>query len=405
LGDWIRQSGLPRVDAHALVRAVLGLDRAQQLAHPELLLTAADLRRLDALAARRRAGEPLAYVVGEREFYGLSFLVTPDVLVPRPETELLVELALAKTAARVAPDILDLGTGSGAVAVALAHALPHAQVWALDASDAALAVAQSNARRLLPADRAGGPIHFLRSDWFCVLRGMGERSPRFDCIVSNPPYIAWYDPHLPALRHEPALALTGAHPSADGLHDLRRIAAEAADFLRDDGWLLLEHGYDQSAAVRDLLTTQGFRTVGSARDLAGIERVTFGLCPPRQADGSHPKITATVSTRNSAMSSVHEKIDRIVKSHDVVLFMKGTPQFPMCGFSGRAVQLLKSCGVTQFEAIDVLQDEEIRQGVKEYANWPTIPQLYVKGEFIGGSDIMAEMAQSGELQTLLAGLK
>lgn len=105
------------------------------------------------------------------------------------------------------------------------------------------------------------------------------------------------------------------------------------------------------------------------------------------------------------MSSVHEKIDQIVKNNDVVLFMKGTPQFPMCGFSGRAVELLKSCGVTQFKAIDVLQDEEIRQGVKEYANWPTIPQLYVKGEFIGGSDIMAEMAQSGELQTLLAGLK
>jgi len=105
------------------------------------------------------------------------------------------------------------------------------------------------------------------------------------------------------------------------------------------------------------------------------------------------------------MPSVHEKIDQIVKNNDVVLFMKGTPQFPMCGFSGRAVELLKSCGVTQFKAIDVLQDEEIRQGVKEYANWPTIPQLYVKGEFIGGSDIMAEMAQSGELQTLLAGLK
>ncbi|MGC9162414.1 MAG: Grx4 family monothiol glutaredoxin [Thiomonas sp.] len=105
------------------------------------------------------------------------------------------------------------------------------------------------------------------------------------------------------------------------------------------------------------------------------------------------------------MSSVQEQIDQIVKSHDVVLFMKGTPQFPMCGFSGRAVQLLKSCGVTQFKAIDVLQDEAIRQGIKEYANWPTIPQLYVKGEFIGGSDIMAEMAQSGELQTLLSGLK
>jgi len=299
LAEWMQQSGLPRVDAQALVRAVLGLDRAQQLAHPELFLTAADRRRLDALAARRRAGEPLAYVLGEREFFGLSFRVTPDVLVPRPETELLVELALAKAAARVAPCILDMGTGSGAIAVALAHALPHAQVWALDASAAALAVAQSNARRLLPADRAGGPIRFLLSDWFCALHGMGKPSPRFDCIVSNPPYIARHDPHLPALRHEPALALTGAHPSADGLHDLRRIAAEAANFLHDDGWLLLEHGYDQSAAVRELLSARGFRAVSSARDLAGIERVTVGLCPPRQAGRSHPKIARIASTRKS----------------------------------------------------------------------------------------------------------
>lgn len=293
LADWTHASGLARLDAHVLVSAVLGWSRAQQVAHPERELRAADLDRLNALAARLRAGEPMAYVLGEREFYGLMFQVTPDVLIPRPDTELLVDLALQKLDALPPPSasrLLDMGTGSGALAVALAHAREQAEVWALDASAAALAVAQSNAQRLLPPQREGGAIHFLQSDWFSALRRSGSASPRFDCIVSNPPYVAQHDPHLPALRHEPALALTGQRPCADGLDDIRHIVAQAAEFLHDDGWLLLEHGYDQAEAVRALLTAQGWRAVFSARDLAGIERVSGGLCPRPRPTQSAPKI-------------------------------------------------------------------------------------------------------------------
>jgi len=293
LSDWMQASGLARLDAQVLVGTVLGWSRAQQVAHPEQELRDADLARLNALAARLRAGEPLAYVLGEREFYGLTFRVTPDVLIPRPDTELLVDLAL-QTFDALPPlsgrRALDLGTGSGAIAVALAHARPVAQVWALDASAAALAVAQANAQRLLPAQRAGGAIRFVQSNWFSALREAEAAVPRFHCIVSNPPYIAQHDPHLPALRHEPTLALTGERPSADGLGDIRHIVTQAADFLHDDGWLLVEHGYDQADAVRALLAAQGFRAVFSARDLAGIERVSGGLCPHPRARQSAPKI-------------------------------------------------------------------------------------------------------------------
>ncbi|MDD4885308.1 MAG: peptide chain release factor N(5)-glutamine methyltransferase [Thiomonas sp.] len=293
LAQWMRACGLARLDAQALVSTVLGWSRAQQVAHPEQELHSADLAQLDALAARLRAGEPMAYVLGEREFYGLMFQITPDVLIPRPDTELLVELALQKLEAFApssTPRVLDMGTGSGAIAVALAHTRPQAEVWALDASAVALTVAQSNAQRLLPPQRAAGAIRFVQSDWFAALRHVDATAPRFDCIVSNPPYVAQHDPHLPALRHEPALALTGQRPSADGLGDIRQIVAQAADFLHATGWLLLEHGYDQADAVRALLAAQGWRDVFSARDLSGIERVSGGLCPrPRQIQ-SPPKI-------------------------------------------------------------------------------------------------------------------
>lgn len=286
LAHWMRVCGLARLDAQVLVSTVLGWSRARQAAHPEQELHGAELERLDALAARLRAGEPMAYVLGEREFYGLMFQVSPDVLIPRPDTELLVELALHKLDAlppSSTPRVLDMGTGSGAVAVALAHSRPHTAVWALDASAAALTVAQSNAQRLLHPQRAAGAIRFVQSDWFSALRLAEAAAPRFDCIVSNPPYIAQHDPHLPALRHEPALALTGQRPSADGLDDIREIVGQAADFLHATGWLLLEHGFDQADAVRALLTAQGWRDVFSARDLSGIERVSGGLCPrPRQ---------------------------------------------------------------------------------------------------------------------------
>lgn len=292
LADWTRTSGLARLDAQVLISAVLGLSRAQQAAHPEREIHAAELERLSALSARLRAGEPIAYVLGQREFYGLTFQVTPDVLIPRPDTELLVELALQKLDALPhlsTPSLLDMGTGSGAIAISIAYARPQTQVWALDASRTALDVAQGNAQRLLDPQRSAGAVRFIQSDWFTALRTHAE-SPRFDCIVSNPPYVAQGDPHLPALHHEPALALTGQRPNADGLDDIRHIVAQAKGFLREEGWLLLEHGYDQADAVRTLLRAQGYRGVFSARDLAGIERVSGGLCPLAQQMQSTPKI-------------------------------------------------------------------------------------------------------------------
>lgn len=292
LADWMRGCGLARLDAQVLVETVQGWSRAAQAAHPERELGALALERLDTLAGRLRAGEPMAYVLGQREFYGLALEVTPDVLIPRPDTELLVELALRHLdvlpEAHVAT-VLDMGTGSGAVAIAIAHARPKARIWALDASGPALAVARRNAQRLLDPHREGDALRFQQTDWWDGLR-LPSAFAGFDCIVSNPPYIAANDPHLPALRHEPPLALTGRHPNADGLNDLRQIVAQADRHLRDEGCLLLEHGYDQAAAVRDLLTANGFREVFSARDLGGIERVSGGLCPRRRIGQSPPKI-------------------------------------------------------------------------------------------------------------------
>ena len=292
LADWMRGCRLARLDAQVLVETVQGWSRAAQAAHPERELGALALERLDTLAGRLRAGEPMAYVLGQREFYGLALEVTPDVLIPRPDTELLVELALRHLdvlpEAHVAT-VLDMGTGSGAVAIAIAHARPKARIWALDASGAALAVARRNAQRLLDPHREGDALRFQQTDWWDGLR-LPSAFAGFDCIVSNPPYIAANDPHLPALRHEPPLALTGRHPNADGLNDLRQIVAQADRHLRDEGCLLLEHGYDQAAAVRDLLTANGFREVFSARDLGGIERVSGGLCPRRRIGQSPPKI-------------------------------------------------------------------------------------------------------------------
>ena len=282
LDDWVRASGLARIDAQALVRHVLGLDRAQQAARPEQPVGGEDLARLDRLATRLREGEPLAYVVGSREFYGLEFDVTPDVLIPRPETELLVDLAIERLDALPhdrAARALDLGTGSGAIAIALAVQRPALEVWAVDSSAAALAVAKTNALRLLDPARPGGPIRFVQSRWFDALDRPGSGCPRFDCIASNPPYVAAHDPHLQALRFEPALALVGADPNADGLGDIRHIVGQAARFLVPGGWLLLEHGHDQAAAVRAALQAAGYAAVRSHRDLAGIERVSVGRTP------------------------------------------------------------------------------------------------------------------------------
>ena len=271
--DWMRQASLERGDALALLRELAGLSHAAVLAHPEAELDEHALHALRAAQARLDAGEPLAYVLGWREFWGLRLRVGPQVLVPRPETELLVEFALRHLPARAAADVLDLGTGSGAIAIALAHERPHARVQGVDASAEALALARDNAQRLLPAQRPGGALRWHLGDW---MRALPDAQACFDLILSNPPYVAEHDPHLAALRFEPKLALVGGRAGPDGLGDIRELVAQAAARLRSGGWLALEHGYDQAAAVRELLRAAGLGEVHSLRDLAGIERVTAG---------------------------------------------------------------------------------------------------------------------------------
>lgn len=258
------QAGLPLdpLENRILLCHVLGLSRVGLITGSERMLTAEEAARLAALVARRQAGEPIAYIVGQREFFGLPFQVNSAVLIPRPDTELIVELALERLAPRAR--MLDMGTGSGAIAVAVAHTRPDAAVTALDVSDAALAVARANAAA------NGADVRFVRSDWFAALDG-----EPFDLIASNPPYIAAGDAHLAQgdLRFEPVGALTD---HADGLSDLRTIIAGAGAHLVPGGWLLLEHGYDQAEAVRALLATGGYTEVQSWRDLGGIERVSGG---------------------------------------------------------------------------------------------------------------------------------
>ncbi len=259
--------GLPRLDAQLLLLHTLGRpahDRAWLLAHDSDALDPEAVERFLALARRRAGGEPLAYLTGVREFYGLPLQVDARVLDPRPDTETLVEWALERLAGLRAPRVVDLGTGSGAIALALKHARPDAQVSAVDASADALAVARANAQRL------GLDVTFLQGNWLAGLEG------RFDLIVSNPPYIAEGDPHLAALGHEPRQALTAGR---DGLDDIRTITAQAPAHLQPGGWLLLEHGWDQADAVRGLLSRAGLHETQSRADLAGIARCS-GACLP-----------------------------------------------------------------------------------------------------------------------------
>jgi release factor glutamine methyltransferase len=257
------QALLDALDNRVLLCHALGLSRVGLITQSERALSDDEARRFAALVRRRLDGEPIAYIVGQREFFGLPFEVDGAVLIPRPDTELLVELTLE----RLPPSgrVLDMGTGSGAIAVAVAHTRRDADVTALDVSPEALAVARRNAAA------NGVRVAFLQSDWYAALDGAGLA--RFDVIASNPPYIASGDRHLSEgdLRYEPVGALTD---HADGLSALRLIAAGAMAHLRPGGWLLMEHGYDQSAAVRRLLTEQGYTGVRSWTDLAGIERVT-----------------------------------------------------------------------------------------------------------------------------------
>lgn len=258
------QASLPLdpLENRILLCHALGIPRVALITQSERALTATEAARVSGLVERRKVGEPIAYIVGRREFYGLEFQVNDSVLIPRPETELLVELALERLPQH--GRLLDMGTGSGAIAVSVAHTRPDAFVTALDFSGAALDVARAN------ANAHGARIRFLRSDWFSEVDG-----DKFEVIASNPPYIAAGDAHLARgdLRFEPNMALTD---HADGLAALRTIIAGAPAHLASGGWLLLEHGYDQAVQVRALLESHNFADVQSWRDLAGIERVTGG---------------------------------------------------------------------------------------------------------------------------------
>jgi release factor glutamine methyltransferase len=259
--DLLRQSGLPPQEARALMAYAASVPRETLIAHPQRVPEALVAARFAQLAERRQTGVPMAYLLGVQEFLGREFLVTPDVLIPRPETELLVECALDAIASLQAPRVLELGTGSGCVAISLALARPDAIVTASDASGAALAVAAGNARRL------GVKLALLASDWYGAIGG------RFDLVVSNPPYVARCDPHLDSLRFEPRTALTD---EGDGLGALRVILSGAPGHLGPGGRVMVEHGYDQGEAVRDLMRRAGFQDASTLRDLAGHERIGLG---------------------------------------------------------------------------------------------------------------------------------
>ena len=261
--------GLERLDAQLLLLHTLGRqshERAWLLAHDDQTLNAAAAQNYADFCQRRADGEPLAYIVGEKEFFGLALMCDARVLVPRPDTETLVEWALDLLAQRDEKSIkvIDLGTGSGAIALALAHSLKTIQVFALDASVDALEVAKANALKL------GLSLQFVRSNW------LEEITDKFEMIVSNPPYIEDADPHLRALRHEPRQALSAGK---DGLDDIRQIIAQAPDCLTPGGWLLLEHGYDQAERVLALLVQRGYEQVQGRKDLAGIARCSGGRWP------------------------------------------------------------------------------------------------------------------------------
>ena len=250
---------VPRIDCEVLLAEVLALTRAQILAYPERQLAPEEHADLQAGIASLRQGQPLAYILGHREFWGLSFKVTPAVLVPRPETELLVELsaALAPQSGR----ILELGTGSGAIAISLATERSDLDITATDIASDALAIATENALS------HNTSIEFLNSNWFADISGS------WDLIVSNPPYIAEQDPHLPSLQAEPQHALIAG---ADGLDDIHRIANDSRHYLKIGGHLILEHGHDQAPRVRNIMSEAGFIDIRSAQDLARIERATIG---------------------------------------------------------------------------------------------------------------------------------
>jgi len=254
-----------RFEAQLLLQNILQVNRAWLFTHENDAMRPDIHAGFEVLLKRRLSGEPVAYILGRREFYGLEFTVTPDTLVPRPDTETLVEAALEKIPASQTCTMLDLGTGSGAIAIAIARHRPQAKVTAVDQSQKALAIAQGNAKRLEVAN-----VQFVLSDWFTALSGQ-----TFDVIVSNPPYIARHDPHLNQgdLRFEPTSALAAGE---DGLDCIRQIINRAEEHLNPEGWLMFEHGYEQAEKVAQLLKSANFDSVRSVADLSGILRVTLG---------------------------------------------------------------------------------------------------------------------------------
>ncbi|MFW0889942.1 peptide chain release factor N(5)-glutamine methyltransferase [Pseudomonas brassicacearum] len=272
IASLLRAAELPdsptsRLDAELLLAAALGKSRSFLHTWPERIVPSEAALLFSEYLRRRRSGEPVAYILGQQGFWNLDLEVAPHTLIPRPDTELLVETALALLPAAPAR-VLDLGTGSGAIALALASERPAWTVTAVDRVLEAVALAERNRQRLDLRN-----VTVLSSHWFSALDG-----ERFELIISNPPYIAATDPHLAEgdVRFEPASALVAGH---DGLDDLRTIIAQAPDHLGAGGWLMLEHGYDQADAVRDLLQTQGFTEVHSRKDLGGHERISLGRLP------------------------------------------------------------------------------------------------------------------------------
>ena len=268
---WRRASlRIDRLDARLLLEHVAGCTHAELIAHAERELAAERVAQFDALLARREGGEPLAYLVGSAWFLGFEFAVTDAVLIPRSDTEVLVEQASARARLLSAPRIVDLGTGSGIVAIVLARQCPAAQLSAVDISAAALDLARANAA----AHRVS--IRFLQGDWYAPLG-----CECFDLIVANPPYVAAGDPHLQqnGLLFEPPGALTDGEAGGDGLACIRRLIVGARDHLLPGGWMYIEHGYDQAVKVRALLQAAGFAEVASWRDAAAIERVSGGCLP------------------------------------------------------------------------------------------------------------------------------
>lgn len=257
-------SDSPGLDAELLLAHVLGKSRSYLFTWPQKEVSEPEIERFFTLLARRQCGEPVAYLLGEQGFWTLDLQVSPDTLIPRPDTERLVEVALELGPPQPA-QVLDLGTGTGAIALALASERPHWQLTGCDRMSGAVVLAEQNRARL-----GLGNVRFLQSDWFAA---MGH--DRYDLIVSNPPYIAADDPHLTEgdVRFEPASALVSG---ADGLDDIRQIIASAPAYLNDAGWLLLEHGWQQAEAVRSLLEERGFHVVQSWQDLGGHQRVSGG---------------------------------------------------------------------------------------------------------------------------------